>query len=122
MLFALVAGSMVAMPLASVVIHRRGSRLVVWAAAPTYVFAIAALGYASNLLFLLIAVGLFGAAKGALDVSINAQGVWVEQQLRKKSVSPFQGFWSVGGLFAATLSSYALKHGLGYTETFGRGH
>lgn len=118
-LFALVLGSIFAMPLAGVVIHRYGSRFVIWAAAPTYVLAIAALGFVPNLLFLLIAVGLFGAAKGALDVSINAQGVWVEQQLHRKIVSSFQGFWSIGGLFAASLSGYALNHGFGIHQDFG---
>jgi hypothetical protein len=54
----------------------------------------------------------FGMAKGALDVSINAQAITVENAIKRPIMSSFQGFWSLGGLGAAFVLSLVLNHGL----------
>jgi MFS family permease len=117
-LLALVIGSICTMPLAGAIIHRRGSRPVACIAATVYIFAL--LGLASVVTFphLLLFAALFGASKGALDVSINAQGAYVEQRLGKPVVSSFQGFWSLGGLVGAAASSFALRRGFGTHQDF----
>ena len=108
-LLALVVGSILTMPLAGQAIAHLGSRPVAWTAVTAYLLAIAGLSRASSLWQLIFAAAAFGASKGALDVSVNAQGVWVERQVGKHIMSAFQGFWSVGGLLGASLSSYALR-------------
>ncbi|WP_213807134.1 MFS transporter [Granulicella sp. dw_53] len=117
-LLSLVLGSILTMPLAGRAIARFGSRLIVWIASAAYALAIAWLGSVHSLWPLVINAAVFGAAKGAFDVSVNAQGVWVEEQIGKPIVSSFQGFWSVGGLLGAVVSSYALRHGSGTHEDF----
>ena len=117
-LLALVVGSILSMPVAGQVIARFGSRRVIWASALLYVMAVAGLSRVGGLGLLIGIAAVFGAAKGALDVSINAQGVYVERRLEKLVVSSFQGFWSLGGLVGATVSSLALRHGLGTREDF----
>jgi len=97
-LLSLVLGSILTMPLAGRAIARFGSRLIIWMASAAYVLAIAWLGSVHSLWPLVINAAVFGAAKGAFDVSVNAQGVWVEEQIGKPIVSSFQGFWSIGGL------------------------
>ncbi|QHN04785.1 MFS transporter [Granulicella sp. WH15] len=119
-LLALVIGSILTMPLAGYTIARTGSRLVIWISASAYILAVAGLGYVDGMVPLICVAAAFGAAKGALDVSVNAQGVWVEQKLGKPIVSSFQGFWSLGGLFGASISSYALRHGSHTHEDFFR--
>lgn len=119
-LLALVLGSIVTMPIAGMVIARVGSRWVIWVSCAAYTLAIAGLGWIDHRVPLLVMAASFGAAKGALDVSVNAQGVWVEQQLGKPVVSSFQGFWSTGGLVGAMLSGYALRHGGGTHPDFTR--
>jgi len=109
-LLALVVGSIFTMPLAGQAIAHFGSRPVAWTAVTAYLLALVGLSRAASLWPLIIAAAAFGASKGALDVSINAQGVWVERQVGKHIMSAFQGFWSVGGLLGASLSSYALRH------------
>ena len=108
-LLALVVGSILTMPLAGQAIAHLGSRPVAWTAVTAYLLAIVGLSRASSLWPLIFAAAAFGASKGALDVSVNAQGVWVERQVGKHIMSAFQGFWSAGGLLGASLSSYALR-------------
>jgi len=110
-LLALVVGSIFTMPIAGQAIAHFGSRSVAWTAVSAYLLAVVGLSQASTLWPLIFAAAAFGASKGALDVSINSQGVWVERQVGKHIMSAFQGFWSVGGLLGASLSSYALRRG-----------
>jgi MFS family permease len=72
---------------------------------------VALLAQASNLLFLILFAGLYGAAKGALDVAVNAQAVTVEKQYGAPIMSFFQGCWSAGGLLGAGAASLMLQHG-----------
>ena len=117
-LLALVLGSIVTMPLAGRAIAHIGSRRVIWIACTTYILTLAALAFVTNLHPLILIAALYGASKGALDVSVNAQGVWIERNLNKTIVSSFQGCWSLGGLIAAMLSSWAISHGAGTHEDF----
>jgi MFS family permease len=110
-LLALVIGSIFTMPVAGQAIAHFGSRRVLWVAVSAYILAIAGLSEISSLWPLIFAAAFFGASKGALDVSVNSQGVWVERQVGKHIMSGFQGFWSLGGLLGASLTSYALRSG-----------
>lgn len=110
-LLALVLGSLVSMPLVGQLVARLGSRTVVYAAIAGYILATAALSRVAGFWLLVALAALFGAAKGALDVSINAQGAYVERKLGKLVISSFQGCWSLGGLLGATVSSYILRRG-----------
>ena len=110
-LLALVIGSIVTMPIAGHLIQRFGSRPILWIAVTAYILALFGLSRVQNLWPLILVAGAFGASKGALDVSVNSQGVWVERNVQKSIMSAFQGYWSIGGLIAALLSSYALRHG-----------
>ena len=58
---------------------------------------------------------MFGAFKGAFDVSINSQGIAIENSVKKPIISTFQALWSIGGLVAALGVGLALK--LGITPT-----
>jgi MFS family permease len=60
-------------------------------------------------LLLVIAAGLFGAAKGALDISVNAQAMAVENHYRRSSMSFLQGCWSAGGLLGAGAAGLMLQ-------------
>src|ERR1700740_1130891 len=54
---------------------------------------------------------LFGASKGGVDVSINAQAVVVERCYTRPIMASFQALWSVGGLAGGFLASAALALG-----------
>ena len=107
----LVVGAMTSMPLSGRLVSRRGSHRVVFASALAFPAALLALMAAPDYPWLVAAGVLFGLSKGFLDVSVNAQGIAVENALGKPIISSLNGFWSFGGLAAAAVLSAALSHG-----------
>ena len=110
-LVSLIVGAIITMPITGQLIEHYGSHRVVRVAAVIYVLMVALLAQASSLLFLILFAGLYGAAKGAFDVAVNAQSITVEKQYGLPIMSFFQGCWSTGGLFGAGAASLMLQHG-----------
>src|SRR5260370_17237288 len=100
-LVSLIVGAIVTMPVTGQLIEHYGSRRVVRVAAVIYVLMVALLAQASNPLFLILFAGLYGAAKGAFDVAVNAQAVTVEKQYGSPIITFFQGCWSPRGRLCA---------------------
>lgn len=109
-LFCLVGGAILSMPATGHFISRHTSRSVVRVVAVLYVLTLASLAFATSFPLLLLFAGIFGAAKGAFDVTINAQAIAVEHHFGRSSMSLLQGCWSVGGLVGAGASSLLLGH------------
>src|SRR6202012_5739085 len=76
-------------------------------------FCLVCIALAPSLSLFVVAALLFGAAKGGVDVGINAQAVVVENRYGRPIMSSFQALWSVGGLAGGFLTSVTL--GLGST-------
>lgn len=110
-LVSLIIGAIITMPITGHLIEHYGSRRVVRVTTVVYVLMVALLAQASNLFFLILFAGMYGAAKGAIDVAINAQAVTVEKQYGQPIMSFFQGCWSAGGLFGAGAASLLLQRG-----------
>lgn len=110
-LLSIVVGSIVTMPLTGYFITRFGSRAVVRTAAASYVLSIALLAHLELYWTLMVGAALFGAAKGAVDVAINAQALAVERHEGRSCMSLCQGCWSTGGLLGSFASSVLLSHG-----------
>jgi MFS family permease len=110
-LLSLVGGAIVTMPVMGHLISHFGSRKVVRVVSLAYIAMLACLAQANSHTMLVVCAGLFGGAKGAFDVSVNAQAVALENHYHKSSQSLLQGCWSLGGLFGAGVTSLLLKHG-----------
>ena len=100
-LLAMAAGALVAMPLAGAVIAKVGSRPVTRTISLIYCAALPLPMLAPNLLSLVLALLVFGAANGAMDVAMNAHAVTVERKLGRPVMSSFHGMFSLGGLVGA---------------------
>src|SRR5580704_13628014 len=109
-LISVIVGAIISMPVTGQLTARYGSRRVIRIVAITYVLMIGLLAQASSFLLLVLFAGLFGAAKGAFDVSVNAQAIAVEKHYRQSSMSFFQGCWSAGGLLGAGTAGLMLQH------------
>src|SRR5882724_291628 len=109
-LVSLIIGALITMPITGQLIARYSSRRVIRVAAIVYVLMVALLAQASSFWFLVIFAGLFGAAKGAFDVAVNAQAIAVEEHYKQSSMSFFQGCWSAGGLLGAGAAGLMLQH------------
>ena len=112
-LLAVAAGSIVSMPLAGQAVRIFGSRRCIVVSVAFFAFCLVCIALAPSLTLFVVAALLFGAAKGGVDVGINAQAVIVENRYGRPIMSSFQALWSVGGLAGGFLTSVTL--GLGST-------
>jgi predicted MFS family arabinose efflux permease len=111
-LLALGGGSMVAMPLAGIAIHRWSSRPVVIITGAATCLTLPLLSAPSSAFALAAALFMFGAALGALDVSMNAQAISVQRAAGRPIMSGFHGLFSIGGLVGALGIGFLLRAGL----------
>ena len=111
-LLSMALGAVVFMPLSGLWSGRFGSSRVTTLTAYTYCFALPLPILAPSLITLMVALFIFGACTGAMDVAMNAQAVTVEKRFNKPVMSSFHGFFSLGGLVGAGIGGLALANGL----------
>ena len=100
-LFMAAVGALIAMPLAGAAAHRYGSRAATALTVAGFGLSLPGLALAPDLVGLGLALFVVGAASGALDVSMNAQGVAVEKHHWRPIMSSLHGMFSLGGMAGA---------------------
>ena len=118
-LMGLGVGSFVAMPVAGWLIAGTGSRRVVAVSALACAALLAPLAFAADAVTLGVALGLFGAAMGAMDVAMNAQGVELEHRVGRPILSGFHALFSLGGMSGAASGGVIAAAGLSVPAHFG---
>jgi len=106
-LMSLAAGAMLAFPLTGRLIDRRSSRTTLLLAAAVLLVALPFVGLAPHLLLVMTALLIFGAGNGAMDVSMNAQGVEVERYFGASIMNSLHGCFSVGAFLGAAAGAGA---------------
>ncbi|NMM34987.1 MAG: MFS transporter, partial [Phycicoccus sp.] len=101
-LVSLAAAALVSMQIGGRLADRRGARSVVLPASALLIAGVAALAFARTLPLAAAAAALAGLGNGAMDVSMNALGVRVEQARVKPVMSRLHAGFSVGSLFGAS--------------------
>lgn len=94
-------GALLAMPVTGWLVARRGSRPMTKLMVLAYCIALPLPALAPNLLLLAIALLVFGAVYGALDVAMNAQAIAVERRYHQPIMSSFHGLYSFGSMAGA---------------------
>jgi predicted MFS family arabinose efflux permease len=97
-LLCMATGALIAMPLTGQILDRRSSATVTRTAALLYLPLLALPVFAPSPVLLGLALVVFGAANGSMDVAMNAHGVAVERRLGKPIMSSLHAGWSFGGL------------------------
>jgi MFS family permease len=111
-LFGLAAGALVAFPLAGRATAINGARAVTLLSGLVYCLALPGPALAGGLALLVLSLFVFGAANGAMDVSMNALAVEVEALVGKPIMSSLHGMWSAGGLAGAVTGSFFAKQAI----------
>jgi MFS family permease len=111
-------GAILAMPVAGWVVAREGSRATARLAVVVYAALLPGLAIAPNLALLALALLLFGAAAGSLDIAMNAHGLEVERRYARPILSSFHAGWSFGGLVGAGVGAVAAWAGIGAEPHF----
>jgi hypothetical protein len=88
---------MISMPATGHIIAQRGSRAIAYPAVFGFCAALALPALAPTYATLIVAAVFFGAVKGAVDVSINAQAVTVENEVERPIMSSFDSEFSEYG-------------------------
>jgi predicted MFS family arabinose efflux permease len=101
LLLCLGAGSLASMPLTGMLTGRLGCRRVITVAALTMCISLLCLTSAPSVLTMALALLVFGASVGTVDVAMNIQAVIVEKASGRSMMSGFHGFYSLGGIFGA---------------------
>ena len=112
LLLCLGAGSIITMPLAGALAARFGCRRTIWAASLLICMSLPFLAIAPSIPALIIALLVFGAGIGTVDVVVNIQAVIVEKSSGRAMMSGFHGLWSVGGFVGAGAVSGLLGIGV----------
>jgi predicted MFS family arabinose efflux permease len=107
LLLAIAVGSLIALPLAGVIVHRLGSRRTVTAMAVLLGVGLltVALGYLLGVVPVVIGLCLVGFANGAWDVAMNVQGASVEQHLGRSIMSRYHAGFSLGTVAGAGIGA-----------------
>ena len=117
-LLGVAAGSIVSMPVAGWLVSRFGSRLVTAMSSLWFALALAPPAFANSALTLALALAFLGLAAGAMDVSMNAQGVVVERLAQRPMISGFHAAFSVGGMVGSGLGGLVAKMGADVRDHF----
>ncbi len=104
-LMAMAAGAIVSFSIAGRLIDARSSAFTLLLSGFMMVAALPFVGLAPQMLLLMGALFVFGASNGAMDVSMNAQGVEVERFINKNIMSSLHGFFSVGAFCGAAFGA-----------------
>ncbi|WP_337044341.1 MFS transporter [Emticicia sp. 17c] len=114
-LLCLGAGAMTIMPFTGSLINKFGSRLIMLLSGLMISAILPLLLFADNSIMLAISLYLFGMAIGAIDVSMNAQAVLIQERVGKYILSSFHGLFSLGGLIGSLGLGFLLELGLSST-------
>lgn len=112
LLLCLGLGSITAMPMVGMLASRFGCRAVIVTSALILAVVLPVLAIVDTVQGLAIALALFGASVGAVDVAINIQAVMVEKDSERNMMSGFHGLFSVGGIVGAGGMSLLLGAGV----------
>jgi Major Facilitator Superfamily len=105
-------GAILAMPVTGWVVAREGSRATARQTVVVFAALLPGLALAPNLMRLGLALLLFGAAAGSLDIAMNAHGLEVERRYARPILSSFHAGWSFGGLVGAGIGALAAWAGV----------
>lgn len=115
-LFGTPFGSVAAMICCRWALPRWGSQRCVPVTLVGYAVAGTTIGLATSGRSLFLALAVWGAFQGALDVAMNTQAATVERLAAAPIMSRFHGMWSVGGLLGAGAGAACVGAGVGLTR------
>ena len=108
-------GAILMMPVSGFLINKYGSRKVMLAAAIVIALILPNLLMAASPVQLSVALFIFGAAIGSIDVAMNAHAVLVQERFGRHIMSSFHGMFSLGGIIGSIGLGFLIGFGLSPT-------
>lgn len=98
-------GSVIGLPLAGWAVHRFGSRGVALFGGVAYALTLPLIGLSSSPWMLLPVLVCYGMLGNVMNISLNTQGLNLEDQMGKSILGSFHGLWSLAGFTGAGLGA-----------------
>jgi MFS family permease len=114
-------GALVSMPVTGALVSRNGSRTIATVSTVLMSASLLLMPLAVNRWWLTGALFVFGVFSGAMNISMNAQAVFLEQRLGRAIMSSFHALFSFGGMAGASLGGFAAARGIGPSRHFAVG-
>ncbi len=105
-------GAVATIPFAGWLVTRYGSKPISIAGGVLFSFSIVPLSLSVNAATLALALLFYGATAAAMDVAMNAQGVEVEKELGRSTMSRFHAMFSTGGMGGAAIGGIIAEAGI----------
>ena len=105
-------GAVTTIQISGYLVSRFGSKIVSTLSGVAFCFSVILPALAFNALSLAAALFVYGALAAAMDVSMNAQGVEVEKQLGRPTMSRFHAMFSLGAMGGAAAGGAVAAHGI----------
>lgn len=112
LLLGLAGGAILSFPFAGGLSERLGAARMTLLCAILYCPALVALALAPSVLWLGLALFVFGALHGSMDVAMNSWGAKVETRMGRSTMSIFHAMFSLGAGLGAASGYFAVKMGL----------
>jgi MFS family permease len=117
-LFMLPLGALVALPFSGWLIHKWSSRTMSIASALTYTVLLYGISVASSVQQLSLALFGFGVIGNFGNISMNTQGISIQQRIQQPILSSLHAMWSIGAFSAAAISGWTMKMGYSTSTHF----
>lgn len=98
-------GSLIGLPLAGWAVHRFGSRVVILTGGVCYALTLPLIGLSPSTWVLLPVLITYGMLGNIMNISLNTQGLNLEDQMGKSILGSFHGLWSLAGFTGAGLGA-----------------
>ncbi len=113
LLLCIAAGAIASFPLAGALSDRIGAARLTRMIALAYAIGLALVGLAPTVPLLAVALLVFGAGHGAMDVTMNVWAAEVERARCRPIMASFHAMWSLGGGLGALLGAGAAALSMG---------
>ena len=118
LLLLLAGGAIAAFPLAGRFADRLGAAFITLWIAVAYTVALALTALAPNVATLAVALAVFGATHGAMDVAMNTRAGEAERHIARPVLSSFHAMFSLGAGLGAASGYFAEQWGVGIPQHF----
>lgn len=112
-------GSLIGLPIAGWAVHRFGSRGVALVGGVAYAVTLPLIGLSTSTWMLLPVLVCYGMLGNVMNISLNTQGLALEDQMGKSILASFHGLWSLAGFAGAGLGAGLILLGLTPAQHFG---
>lgn len=109
LLFMLPMGALLALPFAGWLVHRFGSKKMSLVSLLIYCILLVAIALEMNIIWFSIVLFSFGVLGNLCNISMNAQGLSIQESLNKPILSGLHAMWSLGAFSAAAITGL-LEH------------